>query len=150
MSELQTDGLTRRQAIAGGAVTLAGLTVAAKSGQAQMETPPPPQAKPQTVASVTQEELELWTSDLATGITEGKSIVNCLTFCGLRTKNDELRRATDNILKIVNLGIPLSDALELNRAIFNRNYVTTVRYGEIYGILDEALEKMLEKWRKTA
>ncbi len=144
MSEHQTKGLTRRQAIAGGTVALAGLAVAAKTGQAQTETPQPPQTKLQEVSLVTPEELELWTLDLATSIAEGKSVANCLIFCGLRTKNDELRRDSDTILKITNLGVRLSGAMELNRAIFDRNHVTTVRYGEIYGVLDEALKKMLE------
>lgn len=145
MSERQTDRLTRRQAIAGGTVALAGLTVAAKIAQAQTETPQQPQTKPQEVSLVTPEELGLWTLDLATNIAEGKSLISCLTICGLRTKNDVLRRTSDIMLKTINLGYPLSDAMELNRFVFDRNYITTVRYGEIYGILDEALKKMLEQ-----
>jgi hypothetical protein len=33
--------------------------------------------------------------------------------------------------------------MEINRHIFTRDYVTTVRYGEIYGEVDAALEKWL-------
>lgn len=45
---------------------------------------------------------------------------------------------------ILKMGYPLSSIMELSPHIFDGNYITTVRYGEIYGVLDETLEKWLD------
>jgi type II secretory pathway component PulF len=59
-----------------------------------------------------------------------------------KTENEHLKRFSHDAVEILE-GYVLSDLMEMNRHIFTRDYVTTVRYGEIYGELDTALQKWL-------
>lgn len=142
MPEPSMTQLTRRQVIASSALVAVALAAGAQSGSAQPEIKAPERDQ----FTVSRDELKAWTVDFVGGLKAGKALVNCLTDCAARTNNEYLKQITNNILAILEMGYTLSGAMELNHTVFDRNYATTVRYGEIYGILDETLEKMLREW----
>jgi type II secretory pathway component PulF len=138
---------TRREAVTGGVALVAGL-MAQGGVRAAGEETAPEQLRPAPL--VTRDELELWTIDLFTGLSGGIPLLKSLEICGAHTKNEHLRQATQGIVAIILRGYPLSDALEINRLIFNRDYVAIVRYGELFGVVDDALEKLLAEWKTFA
>jgi type II secretory pathway component PulF len=139
MDERTSDvSLTRRQVLTGGAIALAGVGALGDASQAQLSK------TKQVPVYVTDEELETWTLNVVASLSEGLPLIKIFELAGAKTKNESLQRFSADASDILVKGYVLSDLMEINRHIFNREYVTTVRYGEIYGEVDAALEKWLK------
>lgn len=138
--------LTRREVLAGGAATLAVLTTgAARAAEEKHE------AKGETLNGfkqvpeyVSDRELESWTLDVLASLEEGLALIKVFELAGGKTRNPHLLKFSNDAPDLIGMkGLLLSDAMRAHRHIFDRNYVTTVRFGEIYGELDSALRKWL-------
>lgn len=129
---------TRRQILTGGVALVK--TVA----QAQPEIPAPDIATKQVRVYVTDAELEAWTIDVIAAFADGIPLVKVFQDARAKTQNEHLQRFSQDAPDILKKGYVLSDLMEMNRHIFTRDYVTTVRYGEIYGEVDVSLAKWLQ------
>jgi type II secretory pathway component PulF len=129
--------LTRRQVLAGGAVALAGVVLPDTTSQAQQSD------TKHVPVYVTDKELEAWTLHVVASFGEGLPLIKIFEAAGAKTKNASLQKFSADAPDFLRKGYVLSDIMEINRHVFTRDYVTTVRYGEIYGEVDAALEKWL-------
>ncbi len=130
---------TRRQAIAGSGLALAGVALGSRVTHAH----DPERKTRQTPVYVTDKELEEWTLHVVASLSEGLPVIKIFDLAGAKTKNELLQRFSRDAPEFLMKGYVLSDFMEMNRHIFTRDYVTTVRYGEIYGEVDAALKKWL-------
>ena len=143
--EQESDGLrTRRQIIeAATAIVVSGVVATSLAAQAQ---PAPATAQASTKAVpvyASPREMQAWTRDLLDGFKRGTALIKIFEVPGAKTTNEYLRRFSADASEFVGRGYVLSDLMEINRHLFDRNYVTTVRFGELYGEVDTALEKWL-------
>lgn len=135
----QQGSLTRRQVLTSGTLAVAGVALASAASHAQA----PDTKTRQASVYVTDKELEEWTLHIVASLSEDLPLIKIFDLAGAKTKNESLQRFSRDAPEFLMKGYVLSDIMEMNRHIFNRDYVTTVRYGEIYGEVDAALEKWL-------
>lgn len=57
--------------------------------------------------------------------------------------SDEFRRVIKQVQSEVMAGHTLSRALSQHPDVFDERYLVSVRYGEMYGILDETLQRLV-------
>lgn len=144
MNESQNPTMTRRAALTAGALALAAAALPPSAANAQQKAP-----GTKTVPEwVTPQELEEWTMRFVAGLSEGVALAKLFPQLAGQTKNEALRVFSENGATAMQLGFTLSNYMAANRALFDEHYVTTVRYGEIYGILDETLERWLRERAK--
>ncbi len=95
---------------------------------------------------VTPEEIQAWTRDFYNAILEPKtaSLIDRFNPTIERQPNEEFRRVLSAVSDVVALGFPLSKALSLFPDVFDPNYITIIRYGEIHGELDVVLKRFLD------
>ncbi|PQV63647.1 hypothetical protein B1R32_110113 [Abditibacterium utsteinense] len=136
--------VTRRQVVTGAAAVVAGVALAGVASQAQPEAPVPNVKTKQVRVYVTDKELEDWTVDVTAAFVAGLPLVKVFQNAGAKTQNEHLQRFSQDAPDMLGKGYILSDLMEMNRHIFTRDYVTTVRYGEIYGELDTSLAKWVK------
>ena len=116
----------------------------------------PGQAKPRVALSrfslpalpgrgtVRQRDLLIWSQELATLISAGLPLDRALSvLTGLTTK-EELKKAVGQILRAVQQGKSLAEALAEYPKIFPPLYVNMVKAGELGGFLDVVLQRLAE------
>lgn len=81
----------------------------------------------------------VFTRQFATMINAGLPIVRSLHILSEQTTNKKLKEVIEAVMKDVEAGLSLSEALAKHPKVFNRLYVEMVRAGEIGGMLDEVL-----------
>lgn len=135
--------LSRRQVLTAGTLTVAGALVLSAHSTAQPETEKGALPTKTVPVYVTDRELEEWTKTLLASFAQGIALANSLENAGHSTTNEYLQKFSQDAQDILPKGYLLSDLMECNRHIFTRDYVITVRYGEIYGELENALKKWL-------
>lgn len=132
---------SRREVLTGSAAVIAGMSLMSNTSEAQ-----PDISKfrtKQVRVYVSDEELAAWTIDLVASFAAGLSVIETLGSAGKNTPNEHLQKFSQDAPDMLQSYL-LSDLMEMNRHIFTRDYVTTVRFGEIYGELDTALHKWLK------
>ena len=98
--------------------------------------------------AVTEAELNEWTLAFCTALEnhDGKhSLLDHLQQANRQQSNPEFRKVLENVHETVARGHSLSHAFSQHPDIFGEAYVTTVRYGEIYGEVDVALRRFAEQ-----
>lgn len=93
---------------------------------------------------VRQKDLQIFTRELATLISSGLPLDRALSILVGLTEKAELKQATAQILRTVQQGKSLSEALEEYPKIFPPLYVNMVKAGEIGGFLDSVLQRLAE------
>ena len=93
---------------------------------------------------VRQRDLLLVTQELATLLSAGLPLDRALSVVTDLTNRAELRRALEQILRQVQQGKSLAEALAAYPKIFPPLYVNMVKAGELGGFLDTALERLTE------
>lgn len=58
--------------------------------------------------------------------------------------NKKLKRAIDDVRRLVESGLSLSDAMTRQKGIFDSLYISMVRAGEAGGILSEVLKRLAD------
>jgi len=111
----------------------------AVTGQRQLSLPQSPWR-----TRIRQKDLQIFTRELATLISSGLPLDRALSVLIGLTEKEELKQATAQILRTVQQGKSLSEALTEFPKIFPPLYVNMVKAGEIGGFLDSVLQRLAE------
>ncbi|MFZ5366296.1 MAG: type II secretion system F family protein [Patescibacteria group bacterium] len=100
-----------------------------------------------TFRRITLSDIATFTRQLSTMITAGLTINDALTILKAQS-SPALSVVVDDVLRSVEGGSSLADALLKHPKVFNRVYVALVRAGETAGVLDEVLARLAENLEK--
>jgi len=93
---------------------------------------------------VKQRDLQILTRELATLISAGLPLDRALSVLSNLTSKEELKQTVGQILRTVQQGKSLSEALAEYPKIFPPLYVNMVKAGEVGGFLDTVLQRLAE------
>jgi type II secretion system protein F len=91
---------------------------------------------------ISGKDVMLFTQDLATLLEAGLPVDRALSILTEVTEKDKFREVVQDILKTVQGGSYLSDALSKYPNIFSKFYVNMVRAGEVGGVLEPVLVRL--------
>lgn len=89
-------------------------------------------------------ELLIFTRELATLLGAGMPLDRSLTTLTQLAQTPELKRVTAEVLEAVRGGTSLAEALAQHPKVFPPLYVNMVKAGEIGGVLDQVLQRLVE------
>lgn len=96
-------------------------------------------------------QLVIFTRQLSAMVGAGVPLIRALTaLSGHSNGNSPLKSILDTVIKDVESGVPLSDALSKYPETFNSVYTNMVRAGEAAGILDEILKRLALQQEKSS
>lgn len=96
------------------------------------------------------QDLVLFTRQLSTMVSAGVPLMRALTTLQMQAENPVLKSIIVDIVKDVQGGAQLADALEKHPAVFSDIYVNMVRAGEAAGIVDDILKRLATQVEKSA
>ena len=99
---------------------------------------------------VKADDIVMFTRQLSAMISAGVPILRALSSLGDHAESPALKKIIDNIVKDVQGGSPLADALGKYPNTFSDVYVNMVRAGEAAGILDDILKRLALQQEKNA
>lgn len=99
---------------------------------------------------VKQDHLVAFTRQLSAMISAGVPLLRSLTSIQKHAEDKALQKILGDIVKNVEGGMPLGDALAKHPDTFNDIYVNMVRAGEAAGILDEILKRLAGQLEKAS
>ncbi len=94
--------------------------------------------------SVRTKDLLVFTRELSTLLAAGMPLDRSLTTLVDLAPGKELKRVTAAVLQAVRGGTSLAEALAQNPKVFPPLYVNMVKAGEIGGVLDDVLKRLVE------
>jgi general secretion pathway protein F len=94
--------------------------------------------------SVKTSELLIFTRELATLLGAGMPLDRSLTTLTQLAQTPKLKRVTSEVLEAVRGGTALAEALSQHPKVFPPLYVNMVKAGEIGGVLDQVLQRLVE------
>lgn len=95
-------------------------------------------------------DLVLFTRQLSTMVSAGVPLLRALTTLQTQAENPALKTVIAAIVKDVQGGSQLADALEKHPKVFSDIYVNMVRAGEAAGIVDDILKRLASQVEKSA
>jgi len=98
---------------------------------------------------VRQRDLLVMTQELATLLSSGLPLDRALSVLNGLTTKEELKKAVSQILRAVQQGKSLAEALTDYPKIFPPLYVNMVKAGEVGGFLDAALQRLAEYMERS-
>ncbi len=99
---------------------------------------------------VKQDQLVAFTRQLSAMISAGVPLLRSITSIQKHAEDKALQKILGDIVKDVEGGMPLGDALGRHPDTFNDIYVNMVRAGEAAGILDDILKRLAGQLEKSA
>lgn len=96
------------------------------------------------------QDLVLFTRQLSTMVSAGVPLLRALTTLETQAENPALKQVIVDIVKDVQDGAQLADALAKHPETFSDIYVNMVRAGEAAGIVDEILKRLASQVEKSA
>ncbi len=99
---------------------------------------------------VKQDQLVAFTRQLSAMISAGVPLLRSLTSIQKHAEDKALQKILADVVKDVEGGMPLGDALGKHPDTFNDIYVNMVRAGEAAGILDEILKRLAGQLEKAS
>ncbi|MGH7218135.1 MAG: type II secretion system F family protein [Candidatus Microsaccharimonas sp.] len=99
---------------------------------------------------VRQDHLVAFTRQLSAMVSAGVPLLRSLTSIQKHAEDKALKKILGDIVKDVEGGAPLGDALAKHPDTFNDIYVNMVRAGEAAGILDDILKRLAGQLEKSA
>lgn len=93
---------------------------------------------------VSRKELLIFTQELSTLVKAGLPLDRSLSLLADLTDNEHLSEIVRRALREIKSGKSLSDALNEHPQVFPRIYVNMVKAGEMGGVLDQILERLVE------
>jgi type IV pilus assembly protein PilC len=99
---------------------------------------------------VKSRDLVIFTRQLSTMVSAGVPIVGALDTLRDQTQNKKFKDQLNSVVKDVQSGLSLGDALAKHPSTFSLIYVNMVRAGETGGILDDILKKLATQQEKDA
>ena len=100
--------------------------------------------------SVKSDALVMFTRQLSAMVSAGVPLLRALSSLEEHAESPALKKVTASIIRDVQDGAPLADALAKYPDTFNDVYVNMVRAGEAAGILDEILKRIALQQEKNA
>ncbi|MEZ0229935.1 MAG: type II secretion system F family protein [Planctomycetota bacterium] len=101
-------------------------------------------------ARVSLNDILLFTRQLATMISAGIPLLECLEILSEQTDNQGFRACLNEVVGDVRGGTDLSTALAKHPRVFEDIYVNMIRAGEVSGQIDEILVRLAEYQEATA
>ncbi len=99
---------------------------------------------------VKQDQLVAFTRQLSAMVSAGVPLLRSLTSIQKHAEDKALQKILVDVVKDVEGGMPLGDALAKHPDTFNDIYVNMVRAGETAGILDDILKRLAGQLEKSA
>ncbi|MEE8359788.1 MAG: type II secretion system F family protein [Candidatus Omnitrophota bacterium] len=99
---------------------------------------------------VTQDDLVIFTRQLATMVSAGIPIVNALDILGEQIENKTFKEVVLKVRDDIETGYSLSDALGKHVDVFSTLFVNMTKAGESSGMLDEILDRVALYIEKTS
>jgi type IV pilus assembly protein PilC len=99
---------------------------------------------------VKSDDLVMFTRQLSAMVSAGVPLLRALNSLQQHTESPALKKVAGAVIKDVEDGAPLADALAKYPNTFNDVYVNMVRAGEAAGILDEILKRLAMQQEKNA
>ncbi len=99
---------------------------------------------------VRQDHLVAFTRQLSAMVSAGVPLLRSLTSIQKHAEDKALKKILGDVVKDVEGGAPLGDALAKHPDTFNDIYVNMVRAGEAAGILDDILKRLAGQLEKSA
>ncbi len=99
---------------------------------------------------VKTDQLVLFTRQLSTMVSAGVPLMRSLTTLESQAENPTMKQAIREIVKDVQGGSQLADALGKHPDIFSDIYVNMIRAGEAAGIVDDILKRLAAQVEKSA
>lgn len=100
--------------------------------------------------SVKADDLVIFTRQLSAMVGAGVPLLRSLSSLEAHTESPGLKNILVNVIRDVEGGSTLGDALDKHPGVFNDVYVNMVRAGETAGILDEILKRLALQQEKSA
>lgn len=95
-------------------------------------------------------DLVLFTRQLSTMVSAGVPLLRALTTMRDQVENPTLREIINDMIKDVQGGISLADAMAKHPDVFSDIYVNMIRAGEAAGIVDDILKRLASQVEKNA
>lgn len=99
---------------------------------------------------VKTDDLVLFTRQLSTMVSAGVPLLRALTTLEAQAENPTLKNIIVELIKDIQGGSQLADALEKHPAVFSDIYVNMVRAGESAGIVDDILKRLATQVEKNS
>lgn len=99
---------------------------------------------------VKQDQLVIFTRQLSAMTGAGVPLLRSLTSLEKHAEDEVMKKILGEVIKKVEAGSPLADALAKYPGTFNDIYVNMVRAGEAAGILDDILKRLALQQEKSA
>ncbi|MGC6535563.1 MAG: type II secretion system F family protein [Parvibaculales bacterium] len=100
--------------------------------------------------SIPSKEILMFTKKLSTMIRAGLPILDSLIMVSGQTKNPNMKRTTQEMIAMLNDGKPLSEAFAAQSRHFDNVYLNMIQAGEVSGMLDKFIDKLVEILEKQA
>ncbi|MFZ3010125.1 MAG: type II secretion system F family protein [Candidatus Microsaccharimonas sp.] len=99
---------------------------------------------------VKSDQLVIFTRQLSAMVGAGVPLLRSLTSLQKHAEDQALQKVLTEVIKNVEAGMSLGDALSKHPTVFNDIYVNMVRAGEAAGILDDILKRLAYQQEKSA
>lgn len=99
---------------------------------------------------VKSDQLVIFTRQLSAMVSAGVPLLRSLTSLEKHAESPVLKKILGEVIKSVEGGSSLGDALEKHPEVFNDIYVNMVRAGETAGILDDILKRLAAQQEKSS
>jgi type IV pilus assembly protein PilC len=93
---------------------------------------------------ITLKDMVVFSRQFAALVGSGVSMLRTLYIIVDQCPNKKLKRAIDDVRRLVESGLSLSDAMTRQKGIFDSLYISMVRAGEAGGILSEVLKRLAD------
>jgi type IV pilus assembly protein PilC len=95
-------------------------------------------------------DLVLFTRQLSTMVSAGVPLLRALTTMRDQVENPTLRDVISDLIKDIQGGVSLADALQKHPDVFSDIFVNMIRAGEAAGIVDDILKRLATQIEKNA
>jgi type IV pilus assembly protein PilC len=99
---------------------------------------------------VTDKDIIIFTRQFATMIDAGLPLVQCLELQSAEMENRTFKKVLTSVRETVESGSTFADALAKHPKVFNHLYVQMVKAGEVGGILDTIMNRLVISMEKSA
>ena len=100
--------------------------------------------------NIPAKEILMFTKKLSTMIRAGLPILDSLIMVAGQTKNPNMKRVCNEMISALNDGRPLSQAFKEQGRHFDNVYLNMIEAGEVSGMLDKFIDKLVEILEKQA
>lgn len=95
-------------------------------------------------------DIVIFTRQLSTMVSAGVPLLRALNTLSTQAENPAMREVITDLIKQIQGGTQLADALEKHPKVFSDIYVNMVRAGEAAGIVDDILKRLATQVEKNA